>query len=181
MKKATENLENDHVHILHLIAVMEQIVNQKASNIEHIESIVNLIRNFADGLHHAKEENLLFPKMVEKGFLLQQGPIAVMMHEHVLGRNFVKGISDNISLYKSGNMAALADIHKNMKGYADLLKAHIDKENNVLFRMADNALNAEEQQSLLDQFNTIESNLTNGKSVASFIEHINILTAIYDI
>ena len=181
MNTATANLENDHIHILRLIDVMEVITQNQEDNIEHLETIVNLIRNFADGLHHAKEESLLFPKMVEKGFSFQQGPIAVMMNDHVTGRNFVKGIADNILLYKTGAKQALTDIYKNMQGYIELLRAHINKENNILFRMADNALSPEEQQTLLEQFNKVESNPVCGGVVADCIAQINNLAKAYNI
>ncbi len=69
MTTATQNLENDHMHILRLIGVMERIIVNGNPNIEHLETIVKVIREFADGLHHAKEEQLLFPLMVQKGFL----------------------------------------------------------------------------------------------------------------
>ena len=97
MNTATKNLEDDHVHILQLIEVMERIIGSENPDISHIESIVDIIRNFADGLHHAKEENQFFPFLAERGFSSHQGPVAVMLHEHVRGRDFVKGIADNIS------------------------------------------------------------------------------------
>ena len=61
MDTATKNLENDHEYILRLIAVMEIMVLTVSTDLKHIEMVVNLIKNYADGYHHAKEENLLFP------------------------------------------------------------------------------------------------------------------------
>jgi hemerythrin-like domain-containing protein len=66
--KATSDLENDHVYILKLCDIMEKITHEERPDISHLEDIVDLIRSFADGLHHRKEEDLLFPKMSEKGF-----------------------------------------------------------------------------------------------------------------
>ena len=151
MNTATKNLEDDHVHILKLIDVMEHITHTENPDVNHLEKIVYIIRNFADGLHHAKEENLFFPLLAEKGFSPTQGPVAVMLHEHVLGRNFVKGMADNITLFKSGNKAALSEIFRNMNGYSEFLRNHISKENNILFRMADNALSESDQNNLLEQ------------------------------
>ena len=179
MNTATANLENDHIHILRLIDVMEQITKRQEADVAHLEMIVDLIRNFSDGLHHAKEEKLLFPKMVEKGYSFQQGPVAVMMHDHVQGRNFVKEIVDNISLYKTGNKDAVNGIYKNMQGYVDLLRAHITKENNILFRMADNVLSNEEQILLLEQFKKVESNPICGVVVADCIAQIYLLSKVY--
>ncbi len=179
MNTATANLENDHVHILRLIDVMEHIVLLPQANFAHLEEIVDLIRAFADGLHHAKEENLLFPLMVEKGFSTQNGPIAVMLSDHVEGRNYVKGISANIEGYKAGSSDALDKIHRNMKGYTELLKAHIGKENNVLFRMADNALSPQEQQLLLAQFAELEIRHSNGSK--GFVSRIDVLCKAYNL
>lgn len=169
MNTATANLEKDHVHILKLTDVMEQIVKTKSADLNDITTIVELIRNFADGLHHAKEENLLFPKMAEKGFSPVQGPVAVMLNDHTMGRNFVKGILENMDKYNTGDKQAMDLIYSNMIGYVDLLRAHIAKENNILFRMADNVMSAEEQQSLLNEFKSVENSSSN-KGLASYAE-----------
>jgi hemerythrin-like domain-containing protein len=179
MDRATQNLENDHQHILKLIDVMEVMVKQPEPNISHLEEVVTLIRQFADGLHHAKEENLLFPLMAEKGFSMQQGPVAVMLMDHDQGRIFVKGMAENIQLYKSGTADSLTSIYGNMLGYADLLSNHIAKENNILFRMADNVFTSENHQSLLDQFNIIDSGSVGGISGKEYIRRIEILSNIY--
>ena len=41
---------------------------------------------FADKCHHAKEEDLLFPLLKERGIPEQGGPIGVMLHEHDVGQ-----------------------------------------------------------------------------------------------
>ena len=93
MNTATINLENDHVNILRLIDVMEKMLLVKSKNTDQFEKTVSLIKSYADGLHHAKEENLLFPLMVKRGFSGEQGPIAVMLHDHAEGRDYVKGMA----------------------------------------------------------------------------------------
>jgi hemerythrin-like domain-containing protein len=158
MKTATMNLENDHVQILRLIDVMEKMVLCSNTDVAHLEMIVNLIKNYADRFHHAKEEKIFFPQMANKGFSLEQGPIAVMLHEHSEGRNYVKGMDREIENYKNGNTAALVKINEHIQGYIVLLRNHISKENNLLFRMADNAFSEKEHQDLLEKFAEIESN-----------------------
>jgi len=179
MTTATQNLENDHVHILRLIEVMERITESADPDAEHLELIVKVIREFADGLHHAKEEQLLFPLMVQKGFSNESGPVAVMLHDHAEGRNYVKGMAENISRYQHGDKTALQGIYNNMLGYADLLKNHIGKENNVLFRMADKAFTSAEQESLLLDFSKVESSQENGRSKNDYVTLIDTLAGIY--
>ena len=170
MNTATQNLENDHVYIIRLIDVMEKMVLNCATDTAHMEMVVNLIKTYADGFHHDKEEKVLFPLLVEKGFSNEQGPVSVMLHEHVEGREFVKGISERIDVYKAGNVSALPEIYHYMQGYADLLKAHIGKENNVLFRMADKALSSDEQLELLNKFGSIEKQFDSEKIAMSILE-----------
>jgi hemerythrin-like domain-containing protein len=181
MKTATKNLENDHIYVLKLTDVMKTIALSGDPDIEHIESIVDIIRNFADGLHHTKEENVFFPALAKKGFSPQQGPVAVMLNEHVQGRAYVKGIADNLELYKKGDKAALDRIYQNMNGYADLLINHIAKENNILFRMADKVLSSEEQGGLLNEFYMIEIDRTKSTRVNDYTERIMNLASIYKV
>jgi len=178
---ATSNLENDHVHILKLCDVMERMAQVGSIDPGHLGKVVSLICNFADGLHHKKEEELLFPKMGEKGFSPLQGPVAVMLHEHEEGRKYVRAIAGSIELYRSGDRGAAEAVHSNLLGYAGLLKNHIAKENNILFRMADNSLSAEEQENLSAEFKKAEEDLAPGGSASFYVSQIEELAKIYGI
>ena len=181
MNTATKNLENDHVHILKLIDVMEQITQKENPDTNHLEQIVDLIRSFADGMHHAKEENIFFPFLAERGFSSEQGPVAVMLHEHVLGRNFVRGMAESIDLYKKGNMEAKNEIFRNMNGYSSLLRNHISKENNILFRMADNTLSESDNNNLLIKFAEAEKNHIQPADSKKYSDQIKELASFYNI
>jgi len=181
MNTATKNLENDHIHILKLIDVMRSIVQSGKPDVELIEKIIILIRGYADGLHHAKEEEYFFPALKEKGFPSDRGPVAMMLYEHSQGRKFVKGIADNVELFKKGSKPALEGIFRNMSGYSELLTNHITKENNVLFRLADNALTEAEQQNLLDKFESIEGGSVAGSKLNDYIDQINDLARHYNV
>ena len=179
MNGATQNLENDHVSILKLIEVMNCMVNLPDANVTHLQEVVALIRNFADGLHHAKEETLLFPLMEAKGFSRQEGPVAVMLMEHEQGRAFVRGIADQIQFYKSGQPGALNLLYANMRGYSELLSNHIAKENNILFRMANNSLTTEDQLWLMEQFSTIDAGSGSGTSGTDYVRRVGTLADQY--
>ncbi len=181
MKTATKNLEDDHVYVLKLTDVMVAVTHSENPDTDHIRSIIDIIKNFADGLHHAKEENLFFPALALKGFSAQQGPVAVMLREHIEGRNYVKGISDNLELFDKGDKSAKTGIYQNMRGYAELLVNHIGKENNILFRMADKVLSEREQQELLSDFEKIENDRTEGKKAEDYIKTILSLASYYKV
>lgn len=180
MHSATNNLQEDHVYILSLIDVMEIMTINTNPDISHLEEVVDIIKNFADGLHHAKEESWLFPLLGERGFSVQQGPVAVMLNEHVQGRNYVKGISRHIELLKLGNLSSLNLIYSNMLGYAELLQNHISKEDNILFRMADDAISEQDQESLFKQFEQIENQGETNNTKSDFIARIEQLIRVYN-
>jgi hemerythrin-like domain-containing protein len=181
MNSSTKNLEDDHIYVLKLTEVMRAVTKNPAPAAADVENIIDIIRNFADGLHHAKEEDLLFPLLAKKGLSPQQGPVAVMLFEHEQGRNFVKGMAENLDSYKKGAAGAVAGIFTNLSGYADLLTSHISKENNILFRMADKVLSEEEQTHLSAEFDKIEKQRGEGSRAADYINRINALASKYNI
>lgn len=181
MKKATDNLIDDHSNIQQLMDVMERITSVKEPDVEHLEFIVTFIREFADGCHHAKEEGLLFPKLVDKGIPKEFGPIGMMLREHEEGRNFVKGMAENVGLYKSGNKEALKAVYQNMTGYVNLLRDHISKENNILFRMADQVLSDDEQSILLNQFALAQSDSIGQEKTDKYLAQVKDLSTVYNV
>jgi hemerythrin-like domain-containing protein len=132
-------------------------------------------------MHHAKEENILFPKMAEKGFSPDQGPVAVMLHEHVDGRNFIRAVSDSLQLYINGDTSVLPEISQNILGYVFLLRNHISKENNILFKMADKVLSGSEQEKLLNEFDNAIKKYSPGKTPADYISQIGVLASFYKV
>ena len=181
MTTATQNLESDHVQLLRLAKVIEKITESENPDTEHLDLIIKIIREFSDGIHHAKEEHLLFPLMVQKGFSNQTGPVAVMLHDHVEGRYFVKEMAENISLFKQGNPATLKTLYSYMLAYTDLLKNHIAKENTMLFRMADNVFTNTEQESMLIDFAKVEEKAENHLRKVDYLTMIDHLAKDYSI
>src|SRR5450755_3417008 len=109
-------------------------------------------QQFADKCHHAKEENVFFPVLKKQGIPEQGGPIGVMLHEHVLGRDCVGRMND-------ASQAQPVDAHKfadAAKQYIPLLRQHIFKENNVLFRMAERVMSEADDDAVTGLFSQVE-------------------------
>jgi hemerythrin-like domain-containing protein len=159
----TQVLMAEHELILQALDALEKkaaaIRAGAALDRAYFEKAVEFLRTFADKCHHGKEENLLFKRMVDRGFPLQGGPIAVMLNEHDIGRAFIKGMADGAAKLGSDPGAAKRII-ENAQGYIDLLRNHIGKENNILFPMADRVLSAEDQADLGKAFERHEAEET---------------------
>jgi hemerythrin-like domain-containing protein len=159
----TQILKDEHALILEALDAIERKVAAleagAAPDRAYFEKAVQFLRSFADQCHHGKEENLLFKTMVDRGFPRQGGPIAVMLHEHETGRSFIRGLAEGAAAVGTDPGAA-KKIIENGRGYVGLLRAHIDKENHVLFPMADNVLSPEDQEHLGKEFERFEAEET---------------------
>jgi hemerythrin-like domain-containing protein len=124
---------------------------------EVFAGLIDFIRYFADACHHAKEEGVLFTTMHAHGFPSQGGAIAVMLAEHDQGRAFVRGMLAGLDKYQAGDSSGKDDIVANARGYADLLTQHIQKEDNVLYPMADRVLGTADQEAMLNRFDEVEA------------------------
>lgn len=112
--------------------------------------------NFSDKCHHGKEENLLFPAMERRGLSQNEGPTAVMRNEHMIGRNHVTAMKSSLDAAAEGDAAALKTFVIEARGFARMLREHIQKEDHCLFGMANSLLTAEEQTALLVAFEEVE-------------------------
>lgn len=113
---------------------------------------VRFLQQFADKCHHAKEEDVFFPVLKRRGIPEQGGPIGVMLHEHVLGRECVSQMQA-ASQAQPFDARMFADAAKQ---YIPLLRQHIFKENNVLFRMAERVMSEADDADVTSRFSQVE-------------------------
>lgn len=156
-----EELKKEHRAVEESLRILEGLCREiesqgKISEPTHADQLLEFFAVFVDTCHHGKEEELLFPALEAQGVSRQAGPIGVMLAEHVFGRNHIRGMRQALADYKGGRQAAGADFVKHAKGYADLLRQHIFKEDNVLFQMADQRLPTGVKSELAKGFARIE-------------------------
>ncbi len=79
-----------------------------------------------------------------------------MLSEHALGRSLARGMDEALAAMKSGNASGARAFAENARKYVALLVNHIDKEDHVLFVMADQRLSPEIQEELTAGFDRVE-------------------------
>lgn len=155
---ATTALRSEHDHILAMIACLRAACRAAETgdgfDADTFRSGLDFIRNYADAWHHAKEEEHLFPALEAAGMPRDGGPIAVMLYEHELGRSHASRIADHLDAAAKGDESARTQVLRNAMGYATLLTGHIQKENGILFNMADQLLPPEEHKRLEQAYQT---------------------------
>jgi len=158
--KPTDELKDEHQAIKTMLDVLRTISKKLDSGekikAQYLEDILEFIQVFADKCHHGKEEGLLFSALERAGIPREHGPIGVMLAEHEEGRSYVQAMKEAVTKYKRGDQKAAAEIAKNARNYAALLSRHIEKEDNILYPMADGRLSADQQRELEKGFAKIE-------------------------
>jgi hemerythrin-like domain-containing protein len=175
----TDQLVQEHVSIHTMLRILERICS-KLDAMEHVpqkhlEQALEFIRVFADQCHHGKEEEFLFPALEQIGIPREGGPIGVMLAEHAMGRQFVNELGGAIERYGSGDRSAIPSIVSSARHYIELLDAHIGKENDVLFPMAEAHLPERHKLELLTAFHRVDEERI-GKARHEHIK--NILTSL---
>ncbi len=156
MRYASEDLKNEHEGILFGLKILEQMISEfkqsGTADINDIDDMVNFLRLFADKCHHGKEEGLMFPGMEKAGIPNAEGPIGQMLIEHNQGRQYIAAMGAST---ENGALQADSFIEA-ASGYINLMRAHIEKENKVLFPMGDKIIPMAVQKNLLEQFEEFE-------------------------
>ncbi|MBI5241234.1 MAG: hemerythrin domain-containing protein [Elusimicrobia bacterium] len=151
---ATKQLSEEHQVILKVIAAVraqcDRVEGGAALDQAFFARAVDFIKNYADKFHHAKEEDILFPELGQPGVEMHCDPRGQMLHEHDLGRGFVRGLE---AALKAGKPAELVE---NARGYCGLLEEHIYKEDNILYPMAEEAMGAQRSAKLGERFAAVD-------------------------
>jgi hemerythrin-like domain-containing protein len=150
---ATEVLKEEHRVIEKVLDALERLAKAaETSSLAEWDKVIDFARNFADKCHHLKEENLLFPALEERGIPREGGPIGMMLAEHEEGRSYVRAMAAAVASAGKDSIDNRQILRETAIAYIRLLRQHIQKEDEVLFQMADEVLTSEEQKTLLREF-----------------------------
>jgi hemerythrin-like domain-containing protein len=149
---AIEMLMNEHRIIERvldgLVGFVDEVQRTGGTEKAELSRFVTFVREFADACHHGKEEDLLFAAMIEHGFPKEGGPIAVMLREHDQGRGLIRILRERAEQETPWSDADRQELAAVANGYADLLRAHIHKEDAILYPMAEQHLPPEAMEAV---------------------------------
>ncbi len=159
-KKPTEILREEHEQVLQKLEALEEVI----SHLDRKEAISAKLEDLASffktdfWVHFTKEEEALFPE-IEKFIPRDGGPIGMMLIEHEDLRNTNKEFQRAVDEYLGDSDSA--EIKRMIQEYGShfigVLRQHIDKEDNILFMMADMHLDQTQTDKVVKLFHKIES------------------------
>lgn len=161
MQKAIEVLMNEHRQIEQALGSLETYAVEVRAGLaparETIGEYASFFRGFADGCHHGKEEDVLFQRLLDRGFPRRSGPLAVMFHEHEIGRAHVRALTGVAALPGPVEPPEIEALLASADAFVPLLRQHILKEDRILYPMALDVLSGPELDEMNTQFEEFES------------------------
>lgn len=155
------SLRSDHEVVKgvlsNLSGYLKKIGGSSSDNLR--KNLINQLHEITDfidrdlEIHFKKEEDALFP-VLGNYIGIETGPIHVMLIEHKHSRELSNDFKTAISNYQSSNDYKVIISFGN--SFISLLSEHIDKEDHILFNMADMHLSATEKESIMEKMRTIK-------------------------
>lgn len=147
---AIESLAADHDLILRVLAALDgelrRIETDGIVRDGFWQQFHRFTERFDFAYHHVKEEQLLFPALERTGLGAATGPTTVLRDEHRHIEAWLARIDAALRQRDRNRLAAA------VSGYLTVTRAHLLKENQIVFPLAKHLLEAGERARLLEQF-----------------------------
>ncbi len=147
-----QRLVDEHVLIKRWLAVIPSVVEtMDLTTVEGVqigEDGIDLIQSYADRLHHAKEEDILFGYFDDTVEIFQ-----VIYQDHLQARSHVKQMQ--VAMEKKDEPS----LKHHLMAYAILLVEHIKKEDEILFPWLDRKLMDLQLNELAEKFDQEDQRL----------------------
>jgi len=158
-KRWDEILVNEHEMIERAMDILRQELEKLVDSTPDVFTLkrtLDFLLEFGDRIHNAKEENWLFPLLVENG-IPQDGPIKVMLGEHDYERTLLDKMTNQVDLIETMSLEKKTAYKENGLEYLEVRANHIWKENDVLYAMGRKAFSEEDNTTLVNEFNTFSA------------------------
>jgi hemerythrin-like domain-containing protein len=118
---------------------------------EFVAAMVDFIERFADGSHHAKEEQVLFAEAQARGSRLS-GPLACMSSQHEHGRDLTRAMKAWVTGGRSFRATHLPNVRHVIERYVTLLWNHVATEDLVVFPALRSAISPRSAERVLARY-----------------------------
>ncbi len=160
MTEPSDILREEHEvieHLLHVLGAMAKRVDHgEAVARTDVDGALEVVVNFADKCHHAKEEKALFPALRRASPKEGAELVHRLEGDHAAGRHLVAALRSEVPAVESGDAKARAQFAKDARSYVALLTQHIDAETKLLLPLIDRSLSPKERTALAVEFDRIE-------------------------
>jgi hemerythrin-like domain-containing protein len=151
-----------------MIEAIVAMMSREISNIEGtnevdtvlVDIMVQFLRNYADRLHHGKEEQILFRALREKELSQEHSKMLNdLILEHESARTMAKSLDEANRSYAQGDTAATTSILKSLQNLMEHYPTHIQKEDKQFFVPSLKYFSKEELEDMLEEFHVFDEEI----------------------
>jgi hemerythrin-like domain-containing protein len=143
----TDELKKEHRDIERMLKIVWDAANMLEAgrdvDVEIFRDAAGFFKEYGDEFHRRREERLLFDKMVARGVPTEHGPLLMMRNEHEEGREHVRKIAELSSQKLTKKVSS--ELLTHVREYVSLQSQHIQKEDGILYPIANDVLTARDQ------------------------------------
>ena len=157
---AVETLEQEHrliSRVVRLLPAVRRNVDAGVVDEQVISDIAEFFSTYTDGCHHAKEEDLFFPMLLQRGVSSKGCPVGTLRLEHQQGRNIVKALNTAVAKHRAGDPKAAGTISAILKDATELYTDRIWREDYLLFPMSGKVLSDKDREVLVKDFAEVQT------------------------
>ena len=173
----TENLINEHKKINELLDIMSKIALKiKSKDVFYpndVEEVVKYLINIIENSHHGKEDDVFYPELISSGIPKETAPLSIINYEHIISVNYLKDISSCVVNCKIGNDFSGELLADSLTNYVIAIKNHIQREEEIVFPIANEVFSIEKQNEILQRFEVIEQKYISNSFNDQFDELLN--------
>ena len=143
-----KTMVKEHDHILAMLDELTDIAHRLSNFDQDIGETLLLRANqlavkiIGADPHHQREEQVLFPALEEVGIF---GPTQVMLMEHETMREMKHDLKSQTGSADGDWSVRVEKVSQLISELCNMLRQHIDKENNILYPMALQSITADTQ------------------------------------
>jgi len=174
------DIQSDHVAMSIVLDAMENRAHEilKAGHVDffRIGQILDFLHNYADNLHYAKEERILFPAVNDDSKPWISKIITNLIHEHALARDYITEMDKNLRACLDGNTDALKVLASVMLKYVALEKDHIKVEDTIVMPLFKRLLDSNRMEGFKFEFKELPDKKIDHLKYLEYYRLINILS-----
>lgn len=153
--QAIEHLMREHELITStggtIARIKDQIESDPAAYTEAVRKLLRFFREYSDGIHHHKEEQILFPMLMDHPQFTMHEIVNELEDHHAQFREHTQAIEDAL------DAGDLPKAQRTLEHYQRELLDHIAAENDELFIMAEQLFSPGEIETLYHRFQDFDA------------------------
>jgi len=157
-------LIKEHRLIEQMIHVLEKHLKTSSEDqtvdVEFVMKVIDFFRNFADKIHHGKEEHILFRELEKKQLKPEtKKTLKQLQEDHKLAREIITLLNSDIIQYKQGDQHVLYHIQERLHQLIALYPHHIELEDKHFFFPIMDYFTRYERDAMLQKFDDFDKTM----------------------